>query len=167
MGTPGLVEYYKSVFDYVVARQCSDTSLVSKWIVHRLLGELSAVHISFANNPVASERIGDIILAVCNGAVSNTSGGLILKHVVSNPGDKSSIGDMVKQFGLQKVSTSAGDELDRLCRDVVEKHPDVVARVLGPKPSSIKYLVGQVMRASRGRMSPDAVEEAMRRVLNM
>lgn len=166
LGTPGLLDYYHDVVNYFVEKGGRDISLVSKWIVHRLLGEIGNEHIPFAENPVATSRLGDIIVAVDSGSVSPTSGALILKHIVANPEDPTSIQDLVKQFDLQKTEGNAG-ELEQLCQDVITQNPEVVERTLGSKPSSIKFLVGQVMRASRGRMGADKVEETIKRILGM
>jgi Asp-tRNA(Asn)/Glu-tRNA(Gln) amidotransferase B subunit len=57
-------------------------------------------------------------------------------------------------------------EIERLCREVVEKSPDNVAKYRAGNEGVFKFFVGQVMKASRGQANPQIVNETLKRLLS-
>ena len=72
--------------------------------------------------------------------------------------------EIVAERGLAVIG--AGDALDTLAREVIAAHPKAVAEYRGGKAASIKFLVGQVMKATRGQANPQAAQEALERALH-
>jgi aspartyl-tRNA(Asn)/glutamyl-tRNA(Gln) amidotransferase subunit B len=56
-------------------------------------------------------------------------------------------------------------EIERACREVVEKNPEQAAKYRAGNEGVFKFLVGQVMRATRGQANPQVVNETLRRLL--
>ena len=56
-------------------------------------------------------------------------------------------------------------EIERIARDVIAKHPEQVAKVKAGNEGVFKFLVGQVMRASRGQANPQLVNDILKRLL--
>jgi aspartyl-tRNA(Asn)/glutamyl-tRNA(Gln) amidotransferase subunit B len=56
-------------------------------------------------------------------------------------------------------------EIERLCREVVEKNPENVAKYRAGNEGVFKFFVGQVMRASRGQANPQIVNDALKKLL--
>ncbi len=71
---------------------------------------------------------------------------------------------IVQSQGLGQVRDE--DELDRLAREVIEAQPKAVADYRGGKESAVGFLVGQLMRATRGRTDPQNAAEVLRRHLD-
>ena len=61
--------------------------------------------------------------------------------------------------------TGRHGEIERVCREVIEKNPDNVAKFRGGNEGVFKFFVGQVMRATRGQADPQAVNDTLRRLL--
>lgn len=59
----------------------------------------------------------------------------------------------------------AGDALAMVARDVVDANPKVVADYQAGKVAAIKFLVGQVMKATKGQANPQAAQAALEEVL--
>lgn len=68
-------------------------------------------------------------------------------------------GDVVAERGLAQIG--AGDAITQFAREAVANNPKAVAEYRGGKASAIQFLVGQVMRASKGQANPQAVREAL------
>ncbi len=64
---------------------------------------------------------------------------------------------------LQQI-TDAG-ALEEICRSILAGDPENVARYRAGNAGTLKYFVGQVMRATRGRANPGLVHEILRRLL--
>lgn len=71
---------------------------------------------------------------------------------------------IVAERGLAVISS--GDALDAMAREAIANNPKAVAEYRGGKVATIKFLVGQVMRASKGQANPQAAQEALERVLS-
>lgn len=71
--------------------------------------------------------------------------------------------EIVAERGLAVIG--AGDALDTLARDVIGANPKVVADYRAGKAASIKFLVGQIMKATKGQASPVAAQEALEKAL--
>lgn len=169
MTTPGSVEYYKEVYEYVKARG-GKTKSVSNWIVHNLLGELNVQDKEFSPSIIGVANLGDIIVKISKGELTTASGKLIFKHLLSNPEDKSSVDELIEQFDLSKAeSTSDGvqEAVSALCQDVMDKFPDITEQIRsGKKPKSIQFLIGNVMRECQGRVDPNTIEQALKKLIH-
>ncbi|MXZ63038.1 MAG: Asp-tRNA(Asn)/Glu-tRNA(Gln) amidotransferase GatCAB subunit B, partial [Chloroflexi bacterium] len=71
---------------------------------------------------------------------------------------------IVEARGLAQVRDDA--EIARIAVEVIEANPKPVADYRGGKDSAIKFLVGQVMRETRGRADPNAAQAALRAALD-
>ena len=71
---------------------------------------------------------------------------------------------IVQAHGLAQVRDE--DEIDRLARDVIQSQPKAVDDYLGGKETAIGFLVGQLMRQTRGRADPQNAAEVLRRHLD-
>jgi Asp-tRNA(Asn)/Glu-tRNA(Gln) amidotransferase B subunit len=57
-------------------------------------------------------------------------------------------------------------EIEGLCREVLEKNPDNLAKYRAGNEGVFKFFVGQVMRASRGQANPQTVNDTLKRLLS-
>ena len=71
--------------------------------------------------------------------------------------------EIVAAEGMAQISDAA--EIERLCREVIAKHPDNAAKFRAGNEGVFKFFVGQVMRATRGRANPQLVNDILRRLL--
>jgi aspartyl-tRNA(Asn)/glutamyl-tRNA(Gln) amidotransferase subunit B len=71
-----------------------------------------------------------------------------------------SAAEVVQEKGLTQISDEG--ELASVIAEILTQHAEVVEQVRGGKEASFKFLVGQVMRATRGRANPEAVNRLLR-----
>jgi aspartyl-tRNA(Asn)/glutamyl-tRNA(Gln) amidotransferase subunit B len=74
-----------------------------------------------------------------------------------------SAAEIIAGEGLSQIQDSG--EIERLCREVVDKNPDNVAKYRAGNEGVFKFFVGQVMRASRGQANPQIVNDILKRLL--
>ena len=67
---------------------------------------------------------------------------------------------VVVDLGLSQISDQ--DELGGTVAEVIGEHPEAVENFKKGKENALKFLVGQVMRKSRGRANPQVVNELLR-----
>jgi aspartyl-tRNA(Asn)/glutamyl-tRNA(Gln) amidotransferase subunit B len=71
---------------------------------------------------------------------------------------------IVEEQGLTQISDESA--LAATIDQVLSEQADVVAKVRGGNEGSFKFLVGQVMRATKGRANPEAVNRLLREKIN-
>ena len=69
----------------------------------------------------------------------------------------------VEKEGLKVVG--GADELKTFCIQAIEENPDVVTQIKEGNEKAINFLVGQVMKKTKGRADPGVVQEAMKELL--
>lgn len=174
MNTDGLTNYYLQVYEYFVSKNGKKAAAISNWIVHRLWGEMSSRDDSdnkFDPNLVPASIMGDIVLAVDQNKITNTSGTMILKHYIKNHHETQSVEEIIDKFELRKVESKTDevtDAIKELCQQVCEENPDVVERIAnGKKPKSIMFLVGQVMKQSQGRVDAGVIKTTLAELIGI
>ena len=74
-----------------------------------------------------------------------------------------SAAEIIAAEGLSQIQDAG--EIERMCREVIEKNQDNVAKYRAGSEGVFKFFVGQVMRASRGQANPQVVNDTLRRLL--
>ncbi len=71
---------------------------------------------------------------------------------------------IMEEEGLSQINDAG--EVERLCREVIEKNPENLAKYRAGNEGVFKFFVGQVMRASRGQANPQTVNDTLKRLLS-
>ena len=71
--------------------------------------------------------------------------------------------EIVEELGLQQISDAS--QLVSIARQVITENPGPVEQFKGGKEGVINFLVGQIMRATRGKANPQLAEQVLREQL--
>ena len=116
-----------------------------------------------AEGPVAVDpgALGALVKLVGDGSLNRTSARQVLEaHVASGEG----IDAIVTRLGLRQISDTAA--LGAIVEEVIAANPDAVADVRAGKAQAIGFLVGQVMKATRGQANAAVAQAALRERLS-
>ena len=149
-----LAEYYEAC-----ARGQNDPKAVSNWVMVELLGRLNKDGKDITRSPIPPERLASLLGLLAKGAISGKMAKEFFDEMYASGADPAEI---LTQRGGQ--ITDAG-ELQAIIRDVVEKHAGPVAEYRGGKPTAFNFLVGQVMKATRGKANPKLVNDLLKQIL--
>jgi aspartyl-tRNA(Asn)/glutamyl-tRNA(Gln) amidotransferase subunit B len=149
-----LAAYYEAC-----VRTPSDPKAVSNWVMVELLGRLNKDGKSITESPIPPERLGAMLGLVAKGAISGKMAKEFFDEMYATGADPAEI---LKKKGGQ--ITDAG-EIEGIVRGVVERHAGPVAEFKAGKETAFNFLVGQVMRATKGKANPSVVNELLRRLL--
>ena len=132
------------------------TSAKPKKVALWITGELNAVikekQVDFSSLPISSQQVADLCDAIDTGKVS----GKMAKDVqVACFGSSSSVADVIAQMGGGQISDTS--ELEAVVQDILKANMDVVAKIKAGKTNSANFLMGQVMKSTKGRAKPDTV----------
>ena len=136
---------------------------IARWLIGEvaaLLNQLGA-DAELEQTKLTPQHIAELVDLVEEGMITTASGKEVLAAAFESGQRPSAI---VDERGLRQVRDE--DELDRVAAATIDANPKAVEDYRGGKESAIKFLVGQVMRETRGRADPNAAAEALRRRLD-
>jgi aspartyl-tRNA(Asn)/glutamyl-tRNA(Gln) amidotransferase subunit B len=152
----------RSIGDYfegVVAAGAAPKSAAS-WIETELLRRLKEAGKEIEASPVSPKSLAALIHQIDSGKINAATG----KKVFASMFDTNkSAEEIIAAEGLTQIGDTG--EIERLCREVVDKNPDNVAKYRSGNEGVFKFFVGQVMRASRGQANPQTVNDTLKRLL--
>ncbi len=129
-----------------------DPLLAATWVADTLLGELNYRSMSIAKVP--PDHFADLLSLIKQDVVTDRAAVQILRVML----DRCAAGEapespeaIMERLNLGKA---AGGEFTAIVRAVIEAHPQAVEDYRSGKKGALNYLVGQVMKETRGRADP-------------
>lgn len=138
----------------------SDKSKLVKLSANYLLTELIKHYaeraLSFKNSPITAENYAEFIKIVFSGEVSSTGAQTLLLQMLETGSDPSEI---VESQGLRQVNDT--EALQKIIDQVIQEQPKVVLDYQNGNENVIQFLVGQVMRYSKGSANPQIARQLL------
>ena len=144
-----------------VAEKFSDYKMISNWMIGEISRVLNEEKIEISQLKLTPDRLADILAAIEKNTISSSAAKKVFAEAVQN--DKS-ISTIIDDLGLKQVSDAS--ELESIVDDVLKTSPDEVASYKEGKTKVIGFLVGQVMKASKGKANPGMVNQILKKKLN-
>ena len=115
---------------------------------------------ALASLPVPPRALGELIKIIDEGAISGTVGKDVFEKMFAS-GDAPAV--IIEREGLTQISDSGA--IEDLVRGVMDANPEQVAELRAGKDKVIGWMVGQIMKASRGQANPKLARETLVRLL--
>jgi aspartyl-tRNA(Asn)/glutamyl-tRNA(Gln) amidotransferase subunit B len=152
-----IAEYFEKAVE-----RSGEPKMTANWVMGDLLGALNAEGKGIAESPVAPERLGELVALIQQGEIS----GKIAKDVFAKMFSTSEAAPaIIEREGLKQISDTGA--LDKIIDTVLEQNAKQVEQFKSGKSTVLGFLVGQVMKASRGQANPAAVNEMLRKKLTI
>jgi aspartyl-tRNA(Asn)/glutamyl-tRNA(Gln) amidotransferase subunit B len=133
---------------------------VANWILTELLRERKRDDADADPYAVTPENLAGMLALIEEGEISGKIGKQVLQQMIRTGKDPQTV---VKEKGLVQIQDTS--ELDRVIDEVLTAHPAEVEAFRGGKQKVIGFLMGQVMKQTRGKANPQLAQEIMRRKL--
>ncbi len=133
---------------------------VSKWLNGDVTFILKDLGLELTASRLTAGHIGELVELIRNGAISGKIAKDILLEVVK---DGASPAELVEKKGLKLVSDTG--VLDKAVQEVIAENAVVVEQIRGGKEGALMFLVGQVMKKTRGQANPPVVQELLRKAI--
>ncbi|MFH1339421.1 MAG: Asp-tRNA(Asn)/Glu-tRNA(Gln) amidotransferase subunit GatB [Candidatus Omnitrophota bacterium] len=150
-----LAEFFEDCFKFY-----PEAKMIVNWISGPLLSELNNRKLSIADLNLMPENLSSLIKLSREGKISNIAAKGVLTEMIET-GEAPEI--IVERKNL--IQISAGEALDKIIEESIRENPDSANDYLGGKENAVQYLVGQVMRKSKGKANPKAVLEILKKRL--
>jgi aspartyl-tRNA(Asn)/glutamyl-tRNA(Gln) amidotransferase subunit B len=150
--TRGLADYFEQT-----ARQSGNAKAASNWVMGEVLRNMKERAIDITAVPITPAALAGLIAIVEKGTISST----VAKDVFAKMYDSGrSAADIVAAEGLAQISDTSS--LDPIVRRVVDANPDIVAEIKAGKDRKFQFLVGQVMKETKGKGDPKLITDLMK-----
>ncbi len=136
----------------------ADASTVANWLTGDVVAYLRRNEVTLADTSLAAEHLHELAAMVAEAALSSTAAKDVLGYVLSGEGTPA---EVAAAHDLTQISDAGAleGEVDR----VLAENPDVLEKIQQGDVKPIGFIVGQVMRATRGKADPQLVTELIRR----
>lgn len=144
------------------AQACGQAKLASNWIMGEISRRLNTEEIGIADAKVGSAQLALMIGRIADGTISNNAARQVFEALWS--GEASDVDAVIEAKGLKQMNDSAA--LEAIIDEVVAANPGNVEQYRAGKDKAFNALVGQVMKASKGKANPGQVNELLKKKLS-
>ncbi|MEM6819569.1 MAG: Asp-tRNA(Asn)/Glu-tRNA(Gln) amidotransferase subunit GatB [Pseudomonadota bacterium] len=142
-------------FDAVVEN--ADARLAANWVLGELTAALNRDERDLASVPVVADTLATLLSRISDKTISGSAAKQVFEVLWRDGGD---VDQVIDQLGLKQITDS--DALGSMVDEVLANSPEQVQQFRDGKEKVIGYLVGQVMKASRGKADPAQVNTLLR-----
>ena len=142
------------------AKACGQPKLAANWLMGELSRRLNAEGKGIEASPVAALALAQLIARIGDGTVSNNGARLAFDTMWAEGGDVDAV---IAAKGLQQMSDSG--ELSAIVDAVLAANAKSVEEYRAGKDKAFNMLVGQAMKASKGKANPAQVNALLKKKL--
>ncbi len=159
----GVLTASREISDYfedLVRALPDQAKLCSNWVMGELSARLNREERDIADAPVSSRQLAGLLRRIADGTLSGKLAKEVFDAIWAGEGDADQI---IAARGLKQISDAGA--LDKLVDEVLAANPGQVAEYRSGKEKAFNFLVGQAMKASKGKANPAQVSEILGRKL--
>jgi aspartyl-tRNA(Asn)/glutamyl-tRNA(Gln) amidotransferase subunit B len=144
-------------FEEAAGAYDGDAKRIVNWIIADLFGLLNEAGIELHESKIAPKQLAAMVKMIDAGAISGKQAKLVLQTMFESGRDAE---DVAREKGLEQVSDAV--ELEAAVDEVIAENSEAADKVRAGQLNTIGFLVGQVMKKTRGRANPGLVNDLLR-----
>ncbi len=146
-------------FEATVKAAGSETKLAANWVMGDVAGALNKAGLEISESPVGAEQLGGLLRRILDQTISGKIAKEVFEAMWEGGGEADAV---IEQRGLKQISDAAA--LEPVVVAVLDEHPQQLRDYLAGKEKLLGFLVGQVMKRTRGQANPAQVNELIRQL---
>ena len=140
------------------AQASGQAKLASNWIMGEMSRRLNAGEMAMEQVPIAPAQLAAMLARIADGTISNNAAKQVFDVLWTGQG--SDVDAIVEAKGLKQMNDAGA--LEKIVDEVIAANPDNVAQFKAGKDKAFNALVGQVMKASKGKANPQQATDLLR-----
>ncbi len=140
------------------AKACGQAKLASNWVMGEISRRLNTEEIGMDAVKVSSEQLAALIGRIADGTISNNAAKQVFEALWT--GEGSDVDAVIDAKGLKQMNDTGA--LEAIIDEVIAANPGNVEQYRAGKDKAFNALVGQVMKASKGKANPGQVNELLK-----
>ncbi len=138
-----------------------DAKVAANFVINELFGRLNKEGKAISSSPVSSSQTGAILDLIAEGTISGKIAKDLFEVVWTEGGDPRAI---VEKRGMKQVTDPGA--IEKVIDDIIAKNPAKVEEAKA-KPKALGWFVGETMKATGGKASPQVVNELLKKKLEL
>lgn len=140
------------------AKACGQAKLASNWVMGEISRRLNTEEIGMDAVKVSSDQLAALIKRISDGTISNNAAKQVFEALWL--GEGSHVDAVIEAKGLKQMNDTGA--LEKIIDEVIAANPGNVEQYKAGKDKAFNALVGQVMKASKGKANPAQVNELLK-----
>ena len=137
-----------------------DPLLAAKWLRRELVRVMNYNKKEYEDLEIDENHLIDLLKLVEEKKITDNTARKIMERLMDEPFN---VYQYVKEQGLEAVSDTG--ELEKFCKEVIDENPSAVQDYKNGTQKSFNFLVGQVMRKTKGKATPAEVTELLKKLI--
>lgn len=151
--SPQMAAYFEQA-----AQKSGQPKLASNWVMGEISKRLNAEEIGIESTQVTAQQLAQIIQRIQDGTISHNAARQVFDALWR--GEASDADAVIEAKGLKQMNDTGA--LEKIIDEVIAANPANVEQYRAGKDKAFNALVGQVMKASKGKANPQQVNELLR-----
>jgi aspartyl-tRNA(Asn)/glutamyl-tRNA(Gln) amidotransferase subunit B len=154
-----IAEYFQATVEAAgaaLAKPCAN------WVMGDLAARLNKAELDIGASPVSPAQLAGLVQRIADNTISNNIGKKVFDALWNGQG--ASADEIIEREGLKQVTDTGA--IEAMIDEVLANNQKSVEEFRAGKEKAFNALVGQVMKASKGKASPAQVNELLRQKLN-
>ena len=139
----------------------ADAKLAANWIMGDLSAALNRNDLDVAASPIKPAQLAQLIARIQDGTLNSKSAKVVFEALWDGEGE---VDVIIKARDLVTISDSGA--IEKIIDEVMAANAKMVEEIRGGKDKAFPALVGQVMKASKGKANPTQVNDVLRKKLS-
>ena len=138
-----------------------DPKLAANWVMGGITAKLNTEDKSIADSPIDAATLAQLVKRISDGTISNNAGKQVFEAMWTGGLDVDAI---IEEKGLKQVSDTSA--IEALVNEVLAANQAMVEEYKAGKQKAFNALVGQTMKASKGKANPAQVNQVLKKKLD-
>ena len=155
-------------FFETAAQACGQPKLVSNWLMGEVSRRLNAAEQTVSDSPISAAVLAAMIGRIADGTISNNGAKQVFEalwdgEAATTAPEQARVDAVIEAKGLKQMSDTG--ELERILDEVLAANAKSVEEFRAGKDKAFNALVGQAMKATKGKANPTAVNDLLKKKL--
>ena len=150
IGRLDLCQFLESVIDSV------DPIIASNLLTGEILSYLNKNYVSINKIKLNSDNFTELVNMISDSKVSSKQAKEIIPYLIENGGN---VNDAINALGISEITDT--NEINSIIKNVLDNNPESINDYKSGKDRAIKYLMGQVMKESKGKANPGIASQIL------
>lgn len=153
-------KYLSDLFEEA-SEVCGNRKAVNNWIISDISRILNEKELEADQIPFTAEHLGHLVQLIDKGTISSSIGKKVIEELFENPKEPEEI---IEEKGWIQISDEGA--IREVVLKVLEENPNSVADYKAGKDRAIGFLVGQAMKATKGKANPQMLNKMLKEELS-
>jgi aspartyl-tRNA(Asn)/glutamyl-tRNA(Gln) amidotransferase subunit B len=138
----------------------SDAKPAANWIMGAISAKLNTEEKAISESPISAAQLAQLLKRIADNTISNNAAKQVFEAMWAGEGEVDAI---IAEKGLKQESDSGA--IEAIIDEVLKANPAMVEEFKAGKEKAFNALVGQAMKASKGKANPAQVNEVLKKKL--